>query len=80
MVIMTTILLLMSINTMNVEIIIIALNVLNYNRPVPGAMVYVEEMVGVFMFMLEEVVRMEGVKMMPVSIAPMIAMMVTIKL
>ena len=78
--IMATLLILIVANDMNVVVIIFTLNVLNPNRPIPEAMVDVEETLGGLMAMVEVIVTGEETVMVTVSISPVIAMMVTVNL
>ena len=57
----------------NVLIIIFALNFLKSNRPIPAAMVDVEDMAGVVMTMIGEMVITEEAEMVPESIATVLA-------
>ena len=75
---MATLLLLMVTNSTNVVLIIFTLTVLDSNRLIPTAMEYMEDMEGVVMDMLEEIVTMDEATMAPVKIAPMISVMVTV--
>ena len=78
--IMKTLLVLMDENDRNVVAIIFALTVLDSDSTIPAAMVYMEEMVGVIMIMLEEMVTVEKATMVPLEISPMITVMVTVNL
>ena len=78
--IMETLLVLMDENDRNVVAIIFALTVLDSDSTIPAAMVYMEEMVGVIMIMLEEMVTVEKATMVPLEISPMITVMVTVNL
>ena len=73
-----TIVILMVANATNVVVIIFLLTVLDSNSLIPAAMVDVEEMVGMVMFMLEEMVTVEDSAMVPLTIAPVIAVMLTV--
>ena len=77
---METLLVLMDENDRNVVAIIFALTVLDSDSTIPAAMVYMEEMVGVIMIMLEEMVTVEKATMVPLEISPMITVMVTVNL
>ena len=78
--IMATLLVLMAENAMDVVVTIFTLTVLDSNRTIPSSMVDMEDMLGVFMTILEEIVTTEDTTMVPVAIAPMVAVVLTVNL
>ena len=73
-------LMLMVTNATDVVIIIFSLTVIDSNIPILAAMVYIEDMVGVVIAMVEEIVTMEESEMVPLAIAPVTDTMVSVNL
>ena len=77
---MATLLVLMAKNAMNVVVIIFPLNVLDFKTQIKTAMVYMKEMVGVVMIVIEAMMTAEESVMALVSIAPAIDAAITVNL
>ena len=77
---MDTLLVMMAENDTNAVVIIFPLNFLGSNKPIPVAMVDVEEMVEVAMVVVEAMVTTEVASMLTVEIESMIDLMVIINL
>ena len=57
-----------------------ALTVLDSSRPISVAMIDIEVMLGVVVFIIEEIVTVKEAAMVPVAISPVIAVLVTIRI
>ena len=77
---MAALLVTMAANAIDVVVIIFALTALDSNRPIPASRVDVEDMSVVIMVMVEEMVTMDEAAMVPLPIAYVISVMVTVNL
>ena len=57
-----------------------ALTVLDSSRPISVAMIDIEVMLGVVVFIIEEIVTVKEAAMVPVATSPVIAVLVTIRI